>query len=195
VPLGANFEPLIGGGRSLFPQSAPPRCEPLGTVSSYRDVVRTNDELSANAHAWFVDASASLSKSNSFDYYRAFQIVSDCQLDESTPMSPPPTAARYYASQVFFGHSYTLVIRGEQSRVNSAIGAGFGSFGGSVTAMEQRYQVIARSAGHGLTPVTDKALFAPPELIASNYRVDPGHQPDAIIVHYRVIPQPPSSVQ
>ena len=102
VPLGANFEPLIGGGGSLLPQSGGPQCGPYTDISSYRDIVRTNKELSANAHAWFVDASARLSRENSFAY-QAFEITAGGHLDESTPMVRLPADARTTPSRFCSG--------------------------------------------------------------------------------------------
>jgi hypothetical protein len=192
MPLDENFEPLIGGdGGSLFPQAGQPTFQWVNQFSSQRQLVGSSQELKANAHAWFVNASVTTSKQQTFAYYRAFQIVGVWQLNETSPMIRPPAPARYYADQVFYGHSYSLVIRGESQQVSEAIGASWGPFGGSLGEWQKHYHVIATAAGHGLIPNGPDSIFAPPERTSAYYRAAPDHQADAIIVHYREIPPVP----
>jgi hypothetical protein len=189
MPLDENFEPLIGGdGSSLFPQAGQPAYRWLSQFSSERQMVGSSQELKANAHAWFVNASAGITKQQSFAYYRAFQIIGVWQLNDTTPMVRPPPQARYYADQVFYGHSYSLVIRGESQQVSEAIGASWGPFGGSVSGWQKQYHVVATAAGHGLKPNNPESIFAAPEQTSAYYKAVPDHQADAIIVHYREIP-------
>lgn len=188
VPLDANFNRMIGGGAgTMFPQAGQPTCSPMGGWSSERKVVETQEELSANAHAWgVVDANAEFGRGERYGYYRATLLTGSCQLRDNTPMNQPPPGAVYYASRLLVGHSYWMVVHGNSSSFNAGVSAEFIKWGASVDAFRQSYGLVATGRGKGLQPNSATALFSPPEQVSQNYRAD--RAPDAIVVIYRQLP-------
>jgi hypothetical protein len=115
------------------------------------------------------------------------------QLDESTPMIRPPAPARYYASQVFIGHSYTVVVRGTRRAMSAHVNASYGLYGLSLGALQQAKDLTVTFAGHGLESTAIDTFLVPTEQTAGSFRPTLGHQADAIIVEYRQIPSVPVS--
>jgi hypothetical protein len=91
IPLDAHFEPLTGAGAiSLFPQAGPPGQMAMNEMRVDSDLVRTSEELNANARAWFLTGGGSTGADRRHAYYRAIQLSSVYELRDNTYMAQPP---------------------------------------------------------------------------------------------------------
>lgn len=186
VPLDAEFRPMIGNGAgSMFAQQ--PVCARMGTWASDRRLVENEQELKANLRAWFLNFDVGSQWGQQYGYQRAVQLTNVCQIPLGASMSQAPVGATYFASKVFFGHSYTIILRGNSRAFNAGVGAEFKIFGGSANAFASRHHLQVFGSGRGLQPVGDAALFADPRDIAQNYRAIKA-EPDAVVVEYTQIP-------
>jgi hypothetical protein len=187
-PLDANFQRLIGGtGSSLFPQAGQPAWRALNAFASERNIISTSEELNANARAWGLSGQLGYGQAQRYAYYRAVQITGVIQLNDATPMVQAPPQAVYYPSQIFYGHSYWVLVHGDSSTFDAGFGTVFPFFSGSVAVAQTQYHVQTSSGGRGLIPTTPSALFALPETVASAY--NPAASPPVpVVVEYRQIP-------
>ncbi len=192
VPLDAHFEPLAGAGAvSMFPQAGPPTVTPMNEMRVDTDLVRTAEELHANAHAWFVDKGGSIGAGLDTDrrhaYYRALQLSSVYELRDNTFMTPPPPGAVYYPWRIYMGHSYWEVVDGDSHAFSARVGADFLVARADIGGFRNKYKLSSHAGGRGLVPNNGSAIFArtPPE-IAAAYTASGPEAP--IVVEYRQIP-------
>ena len=188
MPLDANFQPMVGAGATtLFPQSGPPLRTDLNEMQHDQDLVRSVEQLSANAHAWMIDASASYASQRRQGYYRALQIASVYELRDNTPMRQPPPGAVYYPWRIYMGHSFSEVVEGDSATFNASVGAEFLTVGGAISAFTGKYHLTSHFAGRGLRPTSGNSIFArTSQEVAANYSAFGPEAP--IIVEYRQIP-------
>jgi hypothetical protein len=159
----------------------------MGTWESDRRLVEDEQELKANLRAWFVSFDIGSQQGQQYGYERAVQLTDVCQIPFGASMRSAPLGATYYASRVFLGHSYTVVVHGDSTSFNVGVGAEFKVFGGSASTFASRYNLQKSGSGRGLQPLSPAALFADPRNVAQNYGATKA-EPDAVVVEYTQVP-------
>src|SRR5262249_47509752 len=101
-------------------------------------------------------------------------------------MSPAPSDARYYAAQVFYGHSFWRMFHGSRQRIEAAIGLALGPYANvSAEHAAATAELVTASGGRGIRAVPGTALFIAPEQLSTYTQADTD---EPILIEYREIP-------
>lgn len=187
IPLDAHFRPYQGPmGATLFAPGQPIRT-PQHKVE--HDIYRgaSQLELEANFSGWGVSAQAGNTESTRYASYRAMQIDEAVEVNDRTPMRPPPSDAVYYLWRVYLGHTFEMVFSAHESVFTARVAAALLGASGSLSAFASKNSLIWKMTGRGLVPRTGDAIFARDETgIMQSYTTEGAAVP--IFVEYRTIP-------
>lgn len=187
-PLGLNFEPLRGKeGATLFPKATPPEKVLLNELK--HEVIYFNDteSLSASAAGWGISAETRLANGSHHASHRAYQLEYALLLDDTTRMRKAPDDAFYYASKVYYGHSYELVLHGSSSSIYAALDAQLLVVSAGLEAETERTNSEFSVVGRGLVPKSGDAIFLrTDDEIREKYSTEGPAVP--ILIEYKRIP-------
>jgi hypothetical protein len=189
LPLDATFQTFQGSsGTTVFP-NAPVTRAPMNQME--HAVVFMDDTVgfAANARAWsFLTADIANTASHRFATYRAYQISAVDVLDDRVDGRDPPPGALFYASKIFYGHSFEAVMWGSESGFHAGVKAEFSKSASiGISAFAERQGLDYKFTGAGLLPRASNAIFAfTREEVTSAYSADGPAVP--IFVEYRVLP-------
>lgn len=191
MPLDAEFRPLASGAVTLFPGAGQPTCVPRSDVSKESRTLQSEEELKASMRVWKipVGVSGGYGDFHTYGFYRAVQITHQCWINDATPMTPlpPDSPARYYAVQVFYGHSFWRAFQGDNRSLKAALDVPLGQYGTLSPAYENTLRsMTVKWGGRGVRALDGTALFVPPEQLATHYTTADVEEP--IVVEYREIP-------
>lgn len=191
-PYSTAFQPLVGKeGKSVFPEAKVPiKSEASSFTLEFREI-RNSHELAANASGWGVEASGSASSSKRHLYYRAVQITSAVEIDDTTePRSVSATGA-YYLRKIYYGRTYEVLISADASVLSGEVKAKILSFGGEVSAMKSKFNVTTQIFSRGLKPKASAIFATTDEEVRKAYTEDKEYNygnPVPILVEYRRVP-------
>jgi hypothetical protein len=201
TPLDANFQPIPGGGTTVFP-GAPI----LGMQSDdfRHERIEIDDSVSFNANVsvWAPVISLQAGVGRATDYrfaaYRAYDVHFVSLVDDRYPHSAPPPGAVWYPARIYWGHSYEQVCYGDSRTFNASVAASFKILEGDLGSFASSNHLQCKLLGRGLTPSRPNAIYAGSPEQARRYYTDTG--PVApVFVEYRlipgVLPPAPSAVQ
>lgn len=188
-PYTVDFVRLQGvEGKTLFPNAGPPSSTPQNTMEHSFVIAESERTLAANASAWgILGAGFSIKTSQRYASYRAVQIDSVYEVDDTTELRHSPPHAIYYPSRIYYGRSYEVLFEGDADRFHAGIKAKLLTFAGGIDAFADDNNLTQKTVGHGLQPATNRAIFAKTQQqIEKNYKQ--ATNPVPILVEWREIP-------
>jgi hypothetical protein len=190
APLDARFQPIQGGGTTVFPR-APVLSMPHRHFRHEKVTIEDSTSFAANISGWGAVIGAEAEMSSGIDQrfasYRAYDITSISALDDRYPASTPPPGAVWYPARIYWGHSYEVVVFGHKRSFTTKVAAQFRVLEASVETFANTNNLQVRMTGRGLSPSQPGAIYAgTPEDVRSKY-TDAG-PPAPIFVEYRLIP-------
>jgi hypothetical protein len=187
-PLDADFNPIPGHeGRSLFPAETI-RSTKVSTMEHKIRAIETARGFRASVKAWVVNASFSRSSSKRYASYHAYQVKEVREIDDATDMRQAPPGAVYYLWRLHYGHSFEMVVSGEDRTFTTSVRANFMVAGGGIGAFANAHNLETTAIGRGLEPIDGQAIFATSaDQITAAYRTTGEAVP--VFAEYRSIPR------
>ncbi len=181
---------IEGNGGSLFEGPLP---EPIPASQATTRVSEiTGDTLDAYAASVsffkFGAGTKSTTTSRKLIYSaQALQILRTAEADDSQPMRQAPPGAKYYVHAIYFGRSYDVYLRVNESEVKSASGGGIFAFLSMTTEQVKSKKDLEFSIESRGLELTTKALFVDsPTKFSETYRnVQDVVDPVPVLVEYR----------
>lgn len=190
VPFDSRFRPFQGSaGTTLFPNAGAPMQTTVTRMDHAMIFADSEDRLAANASAWGIgELSTGLVQSRRFASYQAQQIEYVVELNDRTPMRPPPQGAVYYPWKIYYGRSYDVVFSGDAQSFHAGVKADLWSAVSiDIQSFAESHHIQATMKGRGLAPKDPRAIFArTPKDVDARYRQT--SQPVPIFVEFRQIP-------
>lgn len=188
-PYTADFVPLQGAeGRSLFPDAGPPSVSPQAYMEHAFVFADSEEVLAANASAWNLALGYGARTSRRFASYRAVQVGEVHEIDDTSPIRPSNLNAVYYPWKVYLGHSYEVLLEGDEAEFHSGARADLLAASAGVDDFARRHHLSFRAVGYGLRPTSNKAIFArTQDEIRAHYAAE-SDRAVPILVEWREIP-------
>ncbi len=187
-PLDENFSPIPGEeGRSLFVNDVVHTTK-VHTIEHRITTIETTRAFKANVRAWVVSAGFGTSTTHRYASYNAHQVDEVREVDEATPMRQAPPGAVYYLWRLHYGHSFEMVVSGEDRSFTANVKATFMVASGGISAFAASNNLKTTALGRGLEPIDGQAIFATTaEEITRSYKNSGEAVP--IFAEYRSIPR------
>jgi hypothetical protein len=187
-PVDADFQPIPGeAGKSLFVTDTV-RTTTVNSIEHKFTTIETTRGFSANVRAWAFAAGASTRTTNRYASYHAYQIADVREIDDATQMNTAPPGAVYYLWRIHYGHSFEMVVSGEDRSFTTNVRAEFLVAGGGISAFASSHNLAATAIGRGLEPLTGEAIFATSTSQITSSYTSKG-EPVPIFAEYRSIPK------
>ncbi|MGB1016281.1 MAG: hypothetical protein ACPG4T_19245, partial [Nannocystaceae bacterium] len=188
-PYTVDFVRLQGvEGQTLFPNAGTPS-KTGQNIMEHSFVIAENERtLAANASAWgIVGVGFSTKTTQRYASYRAVQIDSVYEVDDTTELRQSRPHAIYYPWRIYYGRSYEVLFEGDADRFHAGVKAKIFMFSGGVDDFAGEYNLKQKTVGHGLKPATNRAIFAKThQQIEQNYKQSTSPVP--VLVEWREIP-------
>ncbi|MFI5298318.1 MAG: hypothetical protein ACHREM_09490 [Polyangiales bacterium] len=194
APLDRHFQPIPGGGTTLFP-GAPIQRTTSSDFRHDRSVIDDSFSFDAHVSAWGsligVEAGAASTSNYRFASDRAYDVHSVSSVDVRAKMLPPPPGAVWYAERIYWGHAYEAVVYGDAHAFNASVAADFKVFHGKVTEFAESrslQSLLTGKLGAGAKKPGEIFATTPEELRPFFDETKVADVPDPVFVEYRSIP-------
>ena len=189
-PVSVRFEPIIGkDGKPLF--GTKPRRTTVNAFWHDFQSIDSTHELQANARGWMVDVSISNAAQSRYVVYRAIQVTSAIEVDDTDEPRAAGSDAAYYIRKIYFGRVYEQVFSGSADEFTTGVRAELLAIDGAVRFQQAHRNIASQVFARGLSPKATAIFAKTPKEIQDAYTEDKTYNagnPVPVLVEYRRIP-------